>query len=167
MLIIYHRISEFFKNALIELKKEQAILKTDSNEKELSELFSKTKIEVHQSLSNNFDTPNVLRLIQILINKTNSQLETIKHPLLSNIVSYISNLLNIFGIQDSVNSNESNIDPILDLITNFRFNIRKTAREKKDIETLNLCDKIRDDLKNEGIRLEDRKDISIWKRDKN
>eukprot|EP01080_Neovahlkampfia_damariscottae_P008420 gene8420-245_t len=162
--------TEFFYNVQVVLreKKEQE-QKWNEDEIVLHELFLKKKNEIHDALCDNFDTPLVIRILQDIVKKTNTQMNNIKKPLLIQISEYITNLFKIFGlIEDSIGwskTTNDNYSSYLNVLSEFRDDIRTIAKKNKQYEILNLCDELRDErLKSVGVRLEDvpgKK--SIWK----
>jgi cysteinyl-tRNA synthetase len=73
--------------------------------------FMQKKNEIHSALSDNFDTPQVIRILQDLVKKTNIHMESMKKPLLIQISNYITNLFRIFGlIEDSIGWSKSSND---------------------------------------------------------
>ena len=70
------------------------------------------------------------------------------------------------GINFNTSNNKNKItDELLDIICNFRDDIKQYAFKNKQYELLKMTDKIRDyDLPNLNIIIEDKgKDKSIWK----
>lgn len=125
------------------------------------------KSKVDPALRDNFNTPEVLKILSEIVGDVNKYLESAKEPrgpLLLDIATYITNLLRIFGLIDSHGSIgfptgsgtsfEQQVTPILNAFAKFRDDVRKCAREnKKPSEVLKLCDDVRDEVLPElGVR---------------
>ncbi|KAF2905309.1 hypothetical protein ILUMI_00863 [Ignelater luminosus] len=147
--------------------------KWDKQELELSKKFSDAKVNVHIALCDNIDTRSSLEALRELVTASNLYLRDRKQPnaiLLRDIATYITNILMVFGTittetsigfpvsSQNTNGNvESTIMPYLNIIAEFRENIRNQARSLKATDILKECDNLRDEiLPNVGVRLEDR-----------
>ncbi|KAL3279547.1 hypothetical protein HHI36_017054 [Cryptolaemus montrouzieri] len=146
--------------------------KWDKPELELMEIFLKSKENVHISLSDNIDTRSALDVLRELVLASNLYLRDRKPPncnFLQQIALYITKMLSVFGVieeqpkigfpvSNKVTSDfESIVMPYLQVLSEFRENVRTQARALKATEILNDCDKLRDDiLPNIGVRLEDK-----------
>jgi cysteinyl-tRNA synthetase len=156
---------EFVKNVVVATKTITDSEKWTSVDNEMYEFLLETKKRNDDFLRDSFDTQNVMKCLQVLITRTNSSMNTLKIPLLLQISDYVQSMLNVFGILLEDGGSSKDVGPMMDSVTNFRHNVRKIARESKQIEILKECDKFRDELLGHGIRIEDRKDGSIWKKD--
>ncbi|GBM57479.1 Cysteine--tRNA ligase, cytoplasmic [Araneus ventricosus] len=173
-------ISEFIlnvKDAIRDLprKGREAFQKRGPEEHTLVSVFQQKQDGVHKSLCDNIDTRGALENIRDLISATNTYMKTKKdnqlpcnRKALSNIMSYVLKMLQIFGAsfggtsqESSENSstaqvNEDLVMPYLRTLADFRENIRQLAKEVNAISILKKCDELRDDiLPNLGVRLED------------
>ncbi|KAF8771005.1 cysteine--tRNA ligase, cytoplasmic-like [Argiope bruennichi] len=173
-------ISEFIlnvKDAIRDLprKGREAFQKWGPEEHTLYSVFQNKQDGVHESLCDNIDTRGALENIRELISATNTYMSTKKinqlpcnRKALSNIMSYVLKILQIFGAsfggtsqESSENSstteiNEDLVMPYLRTLADFRENVRQQAKEIKATNILKKCDELRDDiLPNLGVRLED------------
>ena len=90
---------------------------------------------------------------------------------------YITYILRIFGLMfDDINigfpssnsekDSEENIIPFIDVIVDFRKKVRELCKNGNIDSILEETDKLRDEIMPElGIRIEDKTDSSIWKKD--
>ena len=183
------KITEFFQNIKVmirenDLKKD---LKYDDEDSNLNNFFISSKKNIHQYFCDNFNTPGVISTILELIKKVYeyqdkcSQKKSIKLHLIYGISKYISDILKCLGLiyntdfvdyfrisENDGNKNEEEIlTPFIDIITDFRGEIKNICIIEKDTKkVLTLCDKLRDEiLPNAGIRIEDKGkgEKSIWK----
>ena len=183
------KITEFFQNIKVmirenDLKKD---LKYDDEDTTLYNFFISSKKNIHQYFCDNFNTPGVISTILELIKKVYeyqdkcSQKKSIKLHLIYGISKYISDILKCLGLiyntdfvdyfrisENDGNKNEEEIlTPFIDIITDFRGEIKNICIIEKDTKkVLTLCDKLRDEiLPNAGIRIEDKGkgEKSIWK----
>jgi cysteinyl-tRNA synthetase len=89
-------------------------------------------------------------------NNSNNNISTISNPALNDC----------YGMNDDhqSSSREIIVTPILDALMEFRAKVRDAARTGDQSTVLKLCDLFRDEmLPPLGVRLEDKKDGSIWK----
>uniref|UniRef100_A0A671QA03 Cysteine--tRNA ligase, cytoplasmic n=1 Tax=Sinocyclocheilus anshuiensis TaxID=1608454 RepID=A0A671QA03_9TELE len=180
--IQYERfINEFFLNVKDILRSPTDITgqfeKWEAEEIELNKSFYEKKTSVHEALCDNIDTRSALEEMRALVGQSNTYMaarRSAKLPpnrmLLQSIALYLTDMLKTFGaIEGSepigfrVGGNGQNADlestvmPYLSVLSDFREDVRKIAREKKVTELLRLCDELRDDTLPElGVRLEDR-----------
>uniref|UniRef100_A0A673K6H2 Cysteine--tRNA ligase, cytoplasmic n=1 Tax=Sinocyclocheilus rhinocerous TaxID=307959 RepID=A0A673K6H2_9TELE len=178
--IQYERfINEFFLNVKDILRSPTDITgqfeKWEAEEIELNKSFYVKKTSVHEALCDNIDTRSALEEMRALVGQSNTYMaarRSAKLPpnrmLLQSIALYLTDMLKTFGaIEGSepigfpVGGNgqnlESTVMPYLSVLSDFREDVRKIAREKKVTELLRLCDELRDDTLPElGVRLEDR-----------
>ena len=183
------KITEFFQNIKVmarenDLKKD---LKYDEEDSNLNNFFLSSKKNIHQFFCDNFNTPGVISTILDLIKKVYEYQDkcntkkSIKLHLIYGIAKYISDILKCLGLiyntdfvdyfrisENNGNKNEEEIlTPFMDIITNFRAEVKNTCITEKDTKkVLTLCDKLRDEiLPNAGIRIEDKGkgEKSVWK----
>jgi cysteinyl-tRNA synthetase len=146
-------------------------------ERKLNDLLIAKKEQIHECLCDNFDTSGVFAHIMDLVRAINDYLnpETSRVLLVRSFASYITHLLTVFGVNGDPqigfsagaadsnaaanSSREETMAPLLDIISEFRNQIRVISRgsapEQRD-QLISLCDRIRDvDLPQLGVRLED------------
>ncbi|XP_051578516.1 cysteine--tRNA ligase, cytoplasmic-like [Myxocyprinus asiaticus] len=174
-------INEFFLNVKDILRSPTDITgqfeKWEAEEIELNKSFNEKKASVHEALCDNIDTRSALEEMRALVGQSNTYMAargSAKLPpnrmLLESIALYLTDMLKTFGAIEGtepigfpVGKNGQNADlentvmPYLSVLSDFREEVRKIAREKKVTELLQLCDLLRDDTLPElGVRLEDR-----------
>uniref|UniRef100_A0A0N4ZY98 Cysteine--tRNA ligase, cytoplasmic n=1 Tax=Parastrongyloides trichosuri TaxID=131310 RepID=A0A0N4ZY98_PARTI len=155
---------------------------------ELITKFMETKSNAHKALCDNINTRSVIELIRDLVNHCNIYISECEKKnevpncvILKDIAAYIVKTFKTFGVALNGGSffefdvlkeeNEgSNVDkeelvmPFLQVLAEFREEVRKHARVSKNIEILKLCDDIRDTVLPElGVRLEDKNNETIVK----
>lgn len=140
---------------------------------------------VDEALKDDFDTPNAMKALQVLVKATNVYLEsiassenTIVSLVVRNAAVYVTELLTIFGVIPGTTDNgaigfpigsgsgntEETLAPVLDSLLDFRSAVRDQARAGNTQGVLKECDTFRDDaLPPLGIRLEDKAGGSVWK----
>eukprot|EP00668_Euglena_longa_P048442 GGOE01065510.1.p1 GENE.GGOE01065510.1~~GGOE01065510.1.p1 ORF type:complete len:608 (+),score=202.99 GGOE01065510.1:108-1931(+) len=176
----FHNMKTFFRKPEESLKVNQ---KWSQLEKDLFAAFQQTTASVHTALCDNFDTPTVITVLRELIVHVNkyislregiSEDNAVRIPLLMDIAGYITGILKMFGLgspapvgvqkDDSTQSFEERVAPIVETFSKFRDSVRSQAIAAKAKEYLELCDKVRDEMLPEvGIQLEDRKEGSVFK----
>lgn len=153
------------------------------NEISLNEEFIKCRDKVDEALCDNLDTKSVLVTIKDLINQANIYIKgncsTCNFELLEDIAKFVSFILRVFGLVDhatreanfepssvtctgSTGSSESTLNvedhvmPFLQVLADFRAEIRAQGISAKNQAILAACDRLRDDiLPNLGVRFED------------
>uniref|UniRef100_A0A672MTQ9 Cysteine--tRNA ligase, cytoplasmic n=1 Tax=Sinocyclocheilus grahami TaxID=75366 RepID=A0A672MTQ9_SINGR len=179
--IQYERfINEFFLNVKDILRSPTDITgqfeKWEAEEIELNKSFYEKKTSVHEALCDNIDTRSALEEMRALVGQSNTYMaarRSAKLPpnrmLLQSIALYLTDMLKVtfgaiegsepigFPVGGNGQNLESTVMPYLSVLSDFREDVRKIAREKKVTELLRLCDELRDDTLPElGVRLEDR-----------
>ncbi|KAL3065955.1 hypothetical protein OYC64_015989 [Pagothenia borchgrevinki] len=149
--------------------------KWEAAEVELNNSFYDRKSAVHEALCDNVDTRTAMEEMRVLVGQSNSYIASRKSAklrpnrmLMESIAAYLTSILKVFGaiegsepigfpVGQSQNVDlETTVMPYLSVLSNFREEVRKIARDKKVMELLQLCDVVRDDTLPElGVRLED------------
>lgn len=145
-------------------------------EKSLQHCFLEKKQEIHNALCDSIDTPAALQLMQSLVKLANIYIGQCKqgdkspnHSVLKVIAMYLTKMLKIFGANDgeqkigfpSATASggadvESTVMPYVNLMADFREDVRNIARDEKVSKILKLCDDVRDfKLVDIGVKLED------------
>lgn len=176
MAIHYERtVMEFFLNVKDAIRHipssgRDSFQKWDLEEHTLNSMFEECQTGVHHALCDNIDTRSALDRIREFISTCNVYLAKKKadnskcnRSLLTNIMSYINRILEVFGVVvddtfgfQSTSNVENLVMPYLSTLATFRENVRMQAKEIKAFSILKLCDELRDDiLPDLGVRLED------------
>jgi cysteinyl-tRNA synthetase len=139
--------------------------------------------KVDDALKDDFDTPTALAVLVDLVKATNTYMNGSDYQIVGlvvrNVAAYITRMFQTFGLifndtlgfvasgDDDAGANDSReqtLQPVLDALMEFRSAVRDKARSKDIDAVLGLCDHFRDTLLPPlGIRLEDKKDGSVWK----
>lgn len=145
---------------------------TDVELQLLADLYE-TQLNVDAAFADNLSVPVAIQHITGLVQKANLYLAKcaasprIEIP--TEIARWITHIMNILGFRTSsdfgwasdgegnLSSNEANLE-FVQLLSQFRDEVRFSAREKKDQHLLSLCDKLREELFAKGCALDDRKD---------
>ncbi|CAL8362107.1 unnamed protein product [Gadus morhua 'NCC'] len=150
--------------------------KWEAAEMDLNKCFYERKSAVHEALCDNVDTRAAMEEMRALVSQSNTYIASRKSAklqpnlmLLDSIAAYLTAMLKTFGAIEGaqqigfpVGGTGQDIDlettlmPYLKVLSDFRENVRRIAREQKVTELLQLCDVVRDDtLPDLGVRLED------------
>ncbi|KAH3755910.1 cysteine-tRNA ligase [Pelomyxa schiedti] len=140
-------------------------------ERALHAAFVDMQNKVHADLLNNFNTPDAISHMLDVVHKANDYINpTNSRPLIVHTIArYIARILRVFGINglgndlfekereiSSTSSGEAAIAPILDVLAEFRKNVRQRGCALKDESLLNMTDSLRDEvLPKLGVRIED------------
>lgn len=172
--------NDFFLNVKDVLRKPEGTSPSSHNyhelEKDLQEKFLAKKAAVHDALCDSIDTPSAMRHLQDLVKQTNIYISSKKdkrespnHQALEGIAKYLTHMLRVFGANEEEQTigfpvagknaavnHEDVAMPYVQLLADFRDDIRSIAREEKETRILQACDKLRDEsLPELGVKLED------------
>ena len=136
--------------------------------------YHETVDAIDTALCDNIDTRSACEHIRQLISWSNLYLkesvgsQSPNVTLLESIASYVTKILDVFGVSqktqtigfanesNDVNNREAIVMPFLEIIADLREQIRSKAKQTKDKDLLDICDRLRDDILPEvGVRLED------------
>ncbi|XP_077475928.1 cysteine--tRNA ligase, cytoplasmic-like isoform X2 [Stigmatopora argus] len=173
-------LNEFFMNVKDILRAPTDITghfeKWDEAEVALNLNFYNRKSAVHKALCDNIDTRVAMEEMRQLVSQSNSYIASKKSAklgpnrmLMESIATYLTKMLKIFGAIDGsapigfpVGGQGQNVDlestvmPYLSVLSDFREQVRKIARDENVKPLLWLCDDLRDvTLPELGVRLED------------
>ncbi|XP_061671677.1 cysteine--tRNA ligase, cytoplasmic isoform X2 [Syngnathoides biaculeatus] len=173
-------LNEFFLNVKDILRATTDITgqfeKWDTAEVVLNKSFFDRKSAIHEALCDNIDTRTVMEEMRQLIGQSNSYIASKKSAklrpnrmLMQSIAMYLTKMLKIFGAIEGSEpigfpmggqgldvDRETTVMPYLSVLSDFREQVRKIARQQKVMELLVLCDDVRDvTLPELGVRLED------------
>eukprot|EP01006_Ploeotia_vitrea_P008701 TRINITY_DN20830_c0_g1_i1.p1 TRINITY_DN20830_c0_g1~~TRINITY_DN20830_c0_g1_i1.p1 ORF type:complete len:790 (-),score=145.35 TRINITY_DN20830_c0_g1_i1:1386-3677(-) len=155
------------------------------DERDLWNAVEACQRKTHLALSDNFNTPLVMAELSELCSAMNVYMKKRGRDcavqLLRKGANYITKILTVFGVVDSNDAIgwsvgeegganfENRVAPVLNAWSQFRDDVRNTARAKQPPQaTLEICDNIRDEvLPGLGIQLEDQPDgrPTLWKLD--
>ncbi|OYT40530.1 MAG: cysteine--tRNA ligase [Desulfurococcales archaeon ex4484_58] len=158
---LYDRLVSAF-NLLKKLMKEATDpFKADDKIVNLNNELLRLHIEFHEALSDNFNTPKALAVINKYLNLLFSKIQYNPHPLL---IYRAYNLLkeynHVLGVLDKYfEETSSEYESLVDRLINIIVDIRKELRRRKLYE---LADRIRSELGKEGVVLMDRGEETIW-----
>lgn len=129
---------------------------------------------IRDSLADNFDTLTAMNEIMdfISISHLYIQSSSLIPECIYFLQTSISNVLDIFGLEpyhatEPFPLSNQKIEPFVDLIIQLRSEIKKLAFQSEPSiksQLFRLVDQLRDQsLPKLGIKLEDRKDFTVWK----
>lgn len=167
---------QFFANMSIHLRNHPLHLPQKWGEKEfaLHEKLESTKQKVYAHLSNNFNTPDAIGELDLLINSTYVYLKDYAglHSLVKTILEYVDFVFTCMGLtfaqqaQGDSKKQAEHLNSVIEAFTDFRLKVRTAAVNKDFDKVLSQCDSIRDEaLPPLGIRLEDVNNTSVFKLD--
>jgi cysteinyl-tRNA synthetase len=177
--------AEFFHNAKATLRQYgmKESQKWSAEAVQLQTTLAAGMTKVDDALKDDFDTPTALAVLVDLVKATNTYMNGSDYQIVGlvvrNVAAYITRMFQTFGLifndtlgfvasgDDDAGANDSReqtLQPVLDALMEFRSAVRDKARSKDIDAVLGLCDHFRDTLLPPlGIRLEDKKDGSVWK----
>jgi cysteinyl-tRNA synthetase len=174
--VIENTFKNFFRNCETYLRKfddEMVDLPQKFSEEDLAMLkgVSTTRTKIDNAFKDNFNTPDVLLVLQEFVNKTNAYIhkneKEFRHLILKKSVDLVQDTLYCMGMDYTSSTGQTGNDSmeteLLDIITKYRNDIRAlvSAKDFKGIFALN--DKLRDeDLFNLGIKIDDKGKESVW-----
>jgi cysteinyl-tRNA synthetase len=137
-------------------------------EQDLNQKLRQAQAEIRQALSQDFDTPQVIKILANLIKAGYIYLQSrADRHLLISMADYVRRILGVFGLSYIPPVVDSRVPQLLDVITEFRDDDRSLARNK-DLsrgQLFELTDRYRDTvLPSIGVHLDDTKSgKSVWK----
>lgn len=150
-------------------------LKPNINSEVLITALTKSILEIHSALIDDFDTASCIKSLNSLVTVTNKMLNsasTTEDNNLSNLTSLIAvlnlvtNTLDLFGLSEQQILPETqenyNVKEITDILIEFREKIRLQGIDSKDQTLLKFCDGVRNNLRDIGINVKDHGKVSSW-----
>ena len=128
---------------------------------QLKEKIEQTQEEFNKGMSEDFNTSIALATIFDLSHEINDYVrkaEVINTEIMKQADTFFDVFRSVFGMFENFDQ-YSSIDTLEQLV-NLLIELRKTFRDDKNWE---MSDKIRDDLKNAGVTLEDKPKRMLWK----
>lgn len=188
------KIAEFFLNVKAAMRcSPDPYPKWGQDDVTLQKGIDSAKAAVHAALCDNVDTRSVLFALRDLISESNIYIQTCKNakspinsPLLKAGAKYVTSILRMFGVTGSTELDsfgfksadggegvagsvdvEETVLPFVEVLSEFREQIRSTAKSIGDAAVkgtiLKACDEIRDSkLPELGVRLEDHEGNYCW-----
>ena len=138
-------------------------VKPSTFDNELWEALSTLETEFENAMDDDFNTPIALASLNTFLTKMNSVLsqnESITAGTLQKIFETLDAIGEVFGLYRRRMKPESSDERITDGLVQLLIQLRNQARKKKDFET---ADRIRNQLKDLSIVLEDEKTGTVWK----
>lgn len=125
---------------------------------------------INDALKDDFDTATCIKALNGLINQTNRMLSDKDESRSARsgvssiiaITNYIIELLEMFGVTLESPAIKTSQDEMINLLVNFRRDVRNSALLKKDKDLLKLCDSVRDVLRECNIHINDHGKVSTW-----
>lgn len=163
---ILDRLMHFFQN--INLLTNVSLGVYTQRDQDLMVILRDTKDKVDVAIRNDFDLPVVIGLLQDLVKNSNRYVsgDTYQLNVVYNIRDFVYSQLTMFGLHIEMDrQSEGNRGDVLDVLCEFRDEIRKFAFMNKQFDLLHITDKIRDKkAKDLGVTIEDKsKTESVWK----
>ncbi len=121
-------------------------------------------INFYNAMDDDFNTPEALKYVFEVSNIINGYINIVDNPnksVLIKALEFFKVVGEIFGIFNNFESKNNKTEKTEEELINILINIRADLKKEKNY---NLADKIRGDLKNMGIQLEDSPKGTIWKK---
>lgn len=113
-------------------------------------------LEIDENLENNFDTVSAIKKVMTMIDIANVNNEN--YSIISLIYNNVMMLLTMFGFRfDKAGNNNNNNVKLVRIIDTIRNKIRDYAKENKQNGLFKITDEIREELRQNGINLDDKK----------
>ncbi|TBU05182.1 cysteine--tRNA ligase [Hamiltosporidium magnivora] len=121
------------------------------------EILENTKISIHEAFCDSINTFKVLTAILNLITVIHQKIENLSIRVIYVAKQYVVSILNLLGVVEEKKGFDSLDQDVLKLVCDFRANVRKYSKEKKEHKHyFELCDKLREDFKTHGYLIEDK-----------
>ncbi|KAJ3666313.1 hypothetical protein Zmor_001763 [Zophobas morio] len=148
------------------------LITVDVDNNAMEQLVQDSAEIIYGALTDDFNTPLVVKTLNKLVSAVNITLHSSKtHSSVSKsvnvvvILNLVLRTLNMLGLDLSYKKHsESGSDfvEIMNILNDFRQNVRQLGISKKDQQLLEMCDTVRHNLKNSGIILKDHGKVSSW-----
>jgi cysteinyl-tRNA synthetase len=147
-------------------------LKSNVNSDVVNDLLVNSVSRIHDALQDDFNTPVVIKILNEITSKVNSILHpsetgSSKSVSILAVSNFVTQTLHMFGINvdkkrvsDGVSNR--NFEEVMNILNDFRKDVRQLGIFNKDQEILKLCDNVRNDLKKCGITVKDHGKLSSW-----
>ncbi|MDP8213007.1 MAG: cysteine--tRNA ligase [Candidatus Zapsychrus exili] len=120
--------------------------------------YAKQRLEeFEESMDDDFNTPKAMSVLFDVIHQCNKELEKESEESLCCLKKLIETILDVFGLKSFKRSDEEVVSKELEELLNDRIEARKNKDFKRS-------DEIRDELKKQGIIVEDGKGGQTWRR---
>ncbi|KAK5578097.1 hypothetical protein RB653_003050 [Dictyostelium firmibasis] len=160
-----------------ELTSVDKIKKQYKNSIELLNQLNETKYLVEKDLRDSFNTPSVIKRLELLMKQTTESINSVDTDLIFNVQDYIESILNMLGFDFSENNNNINnnnssnnnindtntflLETLLDLRSDLKDLIKEIPKNDKSLDNIKskiyqLVDQVRDSCKSEiSLRITD------------
>ncbi|KAL3278744.1 hypothetical protein HHI36_016272 [Cryptolaemus montrouzieri] len=131
-----------------------------SDDGSLKYLLLQSNEKLHQAFCDDFDTPEVINILNRIIKSTNPLLisNSISTSTVISLRNFIQQILHLFNISECENmdiAREPVDEEVLDILKDFRQNIRELGLATKNKDILKCCDEVRSKLQCKGIDIKD------------
>jgi len=156
------RLYNTIENIRIAMEKAEIPFKWEKEEFKLYETIRDAKKKLYEAMDDDFNTAEAMKPIFEVANAVNAYLTRVEKPkesVLRKALEFFRIISEIFGIFEEYfkETKETKEEELIDLL----IEVRSALRKQKNFE---LADKIRAQLRELGIQLEDTPQGTIWKR---
>lgn len=131
-------------------------------ERDAFNYYDNLKEAVHEAFKDDFDIPKALRSILEFIGRIYEHMDWISYDVLNIFYDYIKRILRILRIENEVDAPKCDNNNFPEIICNYRNEVRKAAKEKKDYKHFfKISDEVRERVKEEGYAIEDKGNESV------
>lgn len=147
----------------------------DFDEAELMKAFGKCRSDVEEFLADDFQTTRavgsmmeLMSVVSRMINNSPVQDRTggCEKTIVQGIVTFVDRTFATFGVGEQTivaeASNHLQMENLVNSIIKVRNDIRLKAKEEKNKELFQVCDSLRDTMKENGIVVKDHGNLSSW-----
>jgi cysteinyl-tRNA synthetase len=113
------------------------------------------KYDIDNDLLNDFDTPSAIKKILNMIEMANTYESN--YQVVSIVYNHVVKIFSMFGMQFVESAGNSNDLKLINIIDNFRNNVRNYAKKNKQGELYTITDDVRNELSKIGTNLTDDK----------
>lgn len=142
----------------------------------LIEKFKTCKIEVNESLQDDFNTTraigsmiDLISAVSKMLNNTHGSLNSFQtgseKAVVQGVVNYVEDMFRIFGVGSSKQNDpidDKRYQNLVNTVINMRNEFRLQARDTKNKDLFKVCDNIRNSMKQNQIEIKDHGNLSSW-----
>ncbi|CAO1368016.1 unnamed protein product [Diamesa tonsa] len=140
------------------------------------EKFKSCKLEVKESLQDDFNTTraigsmiDLISAVSKMLNNTHGSSNGFQtgsdKALVQGVVNYVQDMLKTFGVGGSEQPDpieDTNYENLVNSVINMRNELRLQARDTKNKDLFKVCDSIRNSMKQNQIEIKDHGNLSSW-----
>lgn len=150
------RFVEFIKHLQFILRNKKNKNKISKEDEQFNVFFFNLRKAIHNNLLENINTPEVIKNLFELMNRTYVYLEfDYNYGQINQVYTYFLQIVELFGLSYKLENNSTDVSKYVDVLVDFREEVRKVVRSeghKMNKEAANKLYDLLDDLRNNKMK---------------